>query len=47
MILNRLKLAADDPVLGASRLDLAFDLVEARTGEAGYFAGETSPPPTS
>jgi glutathione S-transferase len=42
MILNRLKLAADDPVLVAqrTRLDGAFDLVEARTGQARHFAGE-------
>ena len=42
MILNRLKLAADDPVLVAqrTRLDGAFDLVEARTGQARYFAGD-------
>jgi glutathione S-transferase len=42
MILARLKLAADDPVLvmASARLDRAFDLVEARTREAGYFAGD-------
>ena len=42
MILNRLKLAPDDRVLVAqqARLDLAFDLVEARTGEARWFAGD-------
>lgn len=42
MILNRLKLAADDPVLVAAkgRLDNAFKLVEARTGEAKYLAGD-------
>ena len=42
MILNRLKLAADDPVLVAQRgrLDLAFDLIEARTGKARWFAGD-------
>jgi glutathione S-transferase len=42
MILNRLKLAADDPVLVAARgrLDNAFKLVEARTKEAKYLAGE-------
>ena len=42
MILNRLKLATDDPVLTAqrTRLDGAFDLVEARTGQARYFAGD-------
>jgi glutathione S-transferase len=41
MILNRLKLAADDPVLLAARgrLDNAFKLVEARTGSAKYLAG--------
>src|SRR6266567_3645196 len=38
MILGRLKLAADDPVMVAAkgRLDRGFDLVEARTGEARY-----------
>ena len=42
MILNRLRLAADDPVLAAqrTRLDGAFDLVEARTGQARWFAGD-------
>ena len=42
MILGRLKLAADDPVMVAAkgRLDRSFDLVEARTGQAPYFAGE-------
>ncbi len=42
MILARLKLAEDNPVLVASRerLDRAFDLVEARTREAEYFAGD-------
>ena len=42
MILNRLKLADDDPVLVAqrARLDHSFDLVEARTKEARYFAGD-------
>ena len=42
MILNRLKLAEDNPVLQAmrTRLDRAFDLVEARTGRARYLAGE-------
>ncbi len=41
MILNRLKLADDNPILAAmkARTDLAFDLVEARTGEAEYLAG--------
>ena len=42
MILGRLKLADDNPVLVAARdrLDRTFDLVEARTREAGYFAGD-------
>jgi glutathione S-transferase len=42
MILNRLKLAADDPVRVAAtgRLHRSFDLVEARTQEAQYFAGD-------
>jgi glutathione S-transferase len=42
MILNRLKLAADDPVLVAAkgRLDNAFKLVEARTGHAKHLAGD-------
>jgi len=41
MILNRLKLAEDNPVLLATkaRVDRAFDLVDARTGEAEYLAG--------
>jgi glutathione S-transferase len=41
MILNRLKLADDNPILLASkaRVDRAFDLVEARTREADYLAG--------
>ena len=41
MILNRLKLPDDNPVRAAqrARLDLAFDLVEARTREADYLAG--------
>jgi glutathione S-transferase len=41
MILNRLKLADDNPILLASkaRVDRAFDLVEARTREAEYLAG--------
>jgi glutathione S-transferase len=41
MILNRLKLAADNPILLAAkvRVDRAFDLVEARTREADYLAG--------
>jgi len=42
MILSRLKLAADDPVLVAAkgRLDNAFKHVEARTGDARYLAGD-------
>jgi glutathione S-transferase len=42
MILNRLKLAEDNPMLLATRarVDRAFDLVEARTREADYLAGE-------
>ena len=41
MILNRLKLPDDNPIRLAqkARLDLAFDLVEARTREAEYLAG--------
>ena len=41
MILNRLKMPDDNPVLVAQRerLDRAFDHVEARLGEADYFAG--------
>jgi glutathione S-transferase len=41
MILSRLKLAGDDPVLPAAktRLDNAFNLVEERTGKAEYLAG--------
>ena len=41
MILNRLKLADDNPILLASkgRVDRAFDLVDARTREAEYLAG--------
>jgi glutathione S-transferase len=41
MILNRLKLADDNPLLLAikARVDRAFDLVEARTREAEYLAG--------
>ena len=41
MMLGRLKPAEDNPLLVASRerLDRAFDLVEARTKEAQYFAG--------
>ena len=42
MMLGRLKLASDDPVLAmaAARLDNAFNLVEARLKEAEYFAGQ-------
>jgi glutathione S-transferase len=41
MILRRLNLAADNPVLVAmkGRLDRVLDLIEARLGEADYFAG--------
>ena len=41
MILNRLKLGDDNPVLAAmkTRVDRAFDLVDARTREAEYLAG--------
>jgi glutathione S-transferase len=41
MILNRLRLAEDNPLLIATkaRLDRAFDLVDARTNEADYLAG--------
>jgi glutathione S-transferase len=41
MILNRLKLADDNPILlgTRARVDRAFDLVEARTREADYLAG--------
>jgi glutathione S-transferase len=41
MILNRLKLDSDNAILAATkaRVDRAFDLVNARTGEAEYFAG--------
>ncbi|MEA2876642.1 MAG: glutathione S-transferase [Hyphomicrobiales bacterium] len=41
MLLARLKLADDNPVLAAQRerLDRAFDLVEARTQEAEYLGG--------
>src|SRR5262249_7310313 len=41
MILNRLKLDPDHPILVATRarVDRAFDLVDARTGEAEYLAG--------
>jgi glutathione S-transferase len=42
MILNRLKLAADNPILMATktRVDRAFDLVNTRTGETDYLAGK-------
>jgi glutathione S-transferase len=42
LMLSRLKLADDDPVLIAARgrLDNAFNVVEARTKEAEYFAGK-------
>ena len=42
MILNRLKLADDNPVLLATkaRVDRALDLVEARTRDAAYLAGD-------
>jgi glutathione S-transferase len=41
MLLNRVKLPDDNPVLAASkaRVDRAFDLVDARTREAEYLAG--------
>jgi glutathione S-transferase len=41
MLLNRAKLADDNPVLAASRarVDRAFDLVDARAREADYLAG--------
>ena len=41
MVLNRLKLPDDNPVLGAmkARVDRAFDLVDARVREAEYLAG--------
>src|SRR5438445_2795925 len=41
MILNRLKLADDNPILLATkaRVDRAFDLVDARAREAEYLAG--------
>jgi glutathione S-transferase len=41
MILNRLKLADDNPILAATkaRVDRAFDLVDARAREAEYLAG--------
>jgi glutathione S-transferase len=41
MILNRLDLASDNPILVATkaRVDRAFDLVDARTAEAEYLTG--------
>jgi glutathione S-transferase len=41
MILGRLRLAEDNPILRAmkGRLELALGLVETRLGEVGYFAG--------
>ena len=41
MILNRLKLAEDNPMLLAikARVDRAFDLVDARLRDAEYLAG--------
>ncbi|SFK03679.1 glutathione S-transferase family protein [Bradyrhizobium sp. cf659] len=43
MILNRLKLAEDNPMLVATRgrVDRAFDLVDARVHDAEYLAGNT------
>ncbi|HEX7925295.1 MAG TPA: glutathione S-transferase family protein [Bradyrhizobium sp.] len=43
MILNRLNLAADNPILLATRarVDRSFDLIEARAHDAEYLAGET------
>ena len=43
MILTRLKLASDNPVLlfTRARVDRAFDLVDARTREATYLAGDS------
>lgn len=42
MILNRLKLADDNPMLVASRarLDRSFDMVDARVSAAAYLAGD-------
>ncbi|MBR1129780.1 glutathione S-transferase family protein [Bradyrhizobium iriomotense] len=42
MILNRLKLAEDNPMLAAirTRVDRAFDLVDARVRDAEYLAGK-------
>src|SRR6202012_5997354 len=41
MILNRLKLAGDNPILAGSkaRVDRAFDLIDARVRDAEYLAG--------
>ena len=41
MMLNRLKLPDDNPILRATkaRVDRAFDLVDGRTGETDYLAG--------
>lgn len=43
MMLNRLKLAEDNPMLAATRarVDRAFDLVDARLRDADYLAGKT------
>ncbi|MGT2439774.1 glutathione S-transferase family protein [Bradyrhizobium betae] len=43
MILNRLKLAQDNPMLVATmtRVDRAFDLVDARVRDAEYLAGDS------
>jgi glutathione S-transferase len=43
MILNRLNLAEDNPMLAATkgRVDRAFDLVDARVRDAEYLAGKT------
>src|SRR5882757_4771163 len=42
MVLNRLKLAADNPMLVATkaRLDRSFDLTDARARDANYLAGD-------
>ena len=42
MILNRLNLPADNPMLAATRarVDRSFDLIEARAREARYLAGD-------
>ena len=44
MILNRLKLADDNPILQSTRarVDRSFDLINARLGDADYLAGEFS-----